>query len=168
VTKQSLRLHARNVTELVRGTKRGRTVIQWKYDGCTLPNPSTYDSAVAGSAAFCLDGDYSGLGADLGCGQDQGFWKQRVWGKASGGSGSAAHKTGAAHKSATTHKTTAAHKAGTAPKASKRGKKTLTRRRKRRPSARAQRIKLAFVASTELRPMAQQLATMRTPAAYAG
>jgi soluble lytic murein transglycosylase len=89
-------------------------------------------------------------------------------GKASGGSGSAAHKTGAAHKSATTHKTTAAHKAGTAPKASKRGKKTLTRRRKRRPSARAQRIKLAFVASTELRPMAQQLATMRTPAAYAG
>jgi soluble lytic murein transglycosylase len=34
--------------------------------------------------------------------------------------------------------------------------------------ARAARIKLAFVASTELRPMAQQLATMRTPAAYAG
>jgi soluble lytic murein transglycosylase len=34
--------------------------------------------------------------------------------------------------------------------------------------ARTARIKLAFVASTELRPMAQQLATMRTPAAYAG
>ncbi len=34
--------------------------------------------------------------------------------------------------------------------------------------ARAARIKLAFVASTELRPMAQQLTTMRTPAAYAG
>ncbi len=34
--------------------------------------------------------------------------------------------------------------------------------------ARAARIKLAFVASTELRPMAQQLATLRTPAAYAG
>jgi soluble lytic murein transglycosylase len=35
-------------------------------------------------------------------------------------------------------------------------------------AARAHRIKLAFVASAELRPMAQQLATMRTPAAYAG
>ena len=34
--------------------------------------------------------------------------------------------------------------------------------------ARTARIKLAFVASTELRPMAQQLAMMRTPAAYAG
>jgi len=34
--------------------------------------------------------------------------------------------------------------------------------------ARTARIKLAFVASTELRPMAQQLATMRTPAAYEG
>jgi soluble lytic murein transglycosylase len=30
------------------------------------------------------------------------------------------------------------------------------------------RIRRAFVASTELRPMAQQLATLRTPAAYAG
>lgn len=35
-------------------------------------------------------------------------------------------------------------------------------------AARAHRIKLAFVASTELRPMAQQLSTLRTPAAYAG
>ena len=35
-------------------------------------------------------------------------------------------------------------------------------------AARTARIKQAFVASTELRPMAQQLATMRTPAAYAG
>jgi len=34
--------------------------------------------------------------------------------------------------------------------------------------ARTARIKLAFAASTELRPMAQQLAMMRTPAAYAG
>ncbi len=34
--------------------------------------------------------------------------------------------------------------------------------------ARAARIHRAFVASTELRPMAQQLATLRTPAAYAG
>lgn len=35
-------------------------------------------------------------------------------------------------------------------------------------SARVARIKQAFVASTELRPMAQQLATLRTPAAYEG
>jgi soluble lytic murein transglycosylase len=34
--------------------------------------------------------------------------------------------------------------------------------------ARTARIKMAFVASTELRPMAQQLATLRTPAAYTG
>ena len=34
--------------------------------------------------------------------------------------------------------------------------------------ARTARIKQAFVASTELRPMAQQLTTLRTPAAYAG
>jgi soluble lytic murein transglycosylase len=34
--------------------------------------------------------------------------------------------------------------------------------------ARTARIKRAFVASTELRPMAQQLATLRTPEAYAG
>ena len=39
---------------------------------------------------------------------------------------------------------------------------------RRRAAARAHRIKLAFVASTELRPMAQQLSTLRTPAAYAG
>ncbi|MGB6975267.1 MAG: transglycosylase SLT domain-containing protein [Terracidiphilus sp.] len=42
------------------------------------------------------------------------------------------------------------------------------RRRHGRPSARARRIHRAFVASTELRPMAEQLATMRTEAAYNG
>jgi soluble lytic murein transglycosylase len=35
-------------------------------------------------------------------------------------------------------------------------------------AARAHKIKAAFVASSELRPMAQQLANLRTPAAYAG
>jgi len=40
---------------------------------------------------------------------------------------------------------------------------TLTERRRR-----TARLKQAFVASSELRPMAQQLMTMRTPAAYAG
>jgi soluble lytic murein transglycosylase len=47
-------------------------------------------------------------------------------------------------------------------------KKALSPAARRLRAARAHRIKLAFVASTELRPMAQQLATMRTPAAYAG
>jgi soluble lytic murein transglycosylase len=51
-------------------------------------------------------------------------------------------------------------------------KSTRPGRKKARGSkaarARTARIKQAFVASTELRPMAQQLATLRTPAAYAG
>ena len=37
-----------------------------------------------------------------------------------------------------------------------------------RELARSRRIHSAFVASSQLRPMAQQLAQMRTPAAYAG
>lgn len=73
----------------------------------------------------------------------------------------AAKGTGAgAHKS-----TTSAH--GSATRA--RGKKKyVSPAERRRRVARAHKIKLAFVASAELRPMAQQLATMRTPAAYSG
>ena len=47
-------------------------------------------------------------------------------------------------------------------------KKYVSPAERRRRIARAHKIKLAFVASSELRPMAQQLATMRTPAAYTG
>ena len=47
-------------------------------------------------------------------------------------------------------------------------KKTVSPAVRAARRARTARIKLAFVASTELRPMAQQLATLRTPAAYAG
>jgi soluble lytic murein transglycosylase len=47
-------------------------------------------------------------------------------------------------------------------------KKSVSPKVKAARRAHTARIKLAFVASTELRPMAQQLATMRTPAAYAG
>jgi len=47
--------------------------------------------------------------------------------------------------------------------------KATAARRKRRPiSPRVRRIRQAFVASTTLRPMAQQLIQDRTPAAYAG
>ncbi|HWT67449.1 MAG TPA: transglycosylase SLT domain-containing protein [Terracidiphilus sp.] len=60
-------------------------------------------------------------------------------------------------------KTVSSHRSSAHKKAPR-----LTARRKRKPSARAIRFHQAFVASTELRPMAQQLITMRTPAAYAG
>ena len=53
-------------------------------------------------------------------------------------------------------------------KPAKAGKKGKKRGSKAARAARTARIKRAFVASAELRPMAQQLATMRTPAAYAG
>src|ERR1700758_3060788 len=75
-----------------------------------------------------------------------------------------------AHKSSSHSKSTAASKTGLkkTTTATKGKKRTASRRRKGRPSAQALRIRKAFVASTELRPMAQQLATLRTPAAYAG
>jgi soluble lytic murein transglycosylase len=63
---------------------------------------------------------------------------------------------------------TPTHSSAASRKKSARHTKGASTRRKRRPSARALRIKKAFVASTELRPMAQQLANLRTPAAYAG
>ena len=54
--------------------------------------------------------------------------------------------------------------------AAKKKKPTKTQRKRRRkpPSARVRRVHRAFVASTSLRPMAQQLLQDRTPAAYAG
>jgi peptidoglycan lytic transglycosylase len=73
-----------------------------------------------------------------------------------GTSSSAKHKTG--KKAASTKNV----------KRGKKGRKLAGRRRHRRPTAKARRIKRAFVASAELRPMAQQLVTMRTPAAYQG
>ncbi|MGA8043670.1 MAG: transglycosylase SLT domain-containing protein [Terracidiphilus sp.] len=48
------------------------------------------------------------------------------------------------------------------------GTKKMAHRKRRAPSARTRRIRRAFVASEQLQPMAQQLATMRTPEAYAG
>ena len=52
--------------------------------------------------------------------------------------------------------------------AGKKRKKPVGRAASAARAARMALLKRAFVASTELRPMAQQLATMRTPAAYAG
>jgi len=62
--------------------------------------------------------------------------------------------TGDAGRSAPTRKMTAARRKPVQSRAAR--------------TARSARIKQAFIASTELRPMAQQLATLRTPEAYAG
>ena len=82
----------------------------------------------------------------------------------------AAGKSTAAKKPATSAKSTAAKKSGPAakPSASSSHRKPAPRAGRAARTARTARIKQAFVASTELRPMAQQLATLRTPAAYAG
>ncbi len=80
----------------------------------------------------------------------------------------AGHATTAAKKpgTSTARKTsTTTHRSATAPRGKK---KYVSPAERRRRAARAHKIKLAFVASTELRPMAQQLATLRTPAAYPG
>lgn len=72
---------------------------------------------------------------------------------------------------------TVAGKKGTrkaSARSAKSGRSGSGRRRARRRGTKAERtrrtarIKQAFVASTELRPMAQQLTALRTPAAYAG
>ncbi|MGD0097877.1 MAG: transglycosylase SLT domain-containing protein [Terracidiphilus sp.] len=84
---------------------------------------------------------------------------------------SSASSPAATEPAAATTKTSAKQPATAAGKTTLTGKKT--RRPKKRASqevrrARAARIKLAFVASAELRPMAQQLTMLRTPAAYTG
>ena len=82
--------------------------------------------------------------------------------KPSGTSSSAAKKPAS---STATKASSTTHRSPTAPRGKK---KYVSPAERRRRAARAHKIKLAFVASTELRPMAQQLATLRTPAAYAG
>jgi soluble lytic murein transglycosylase len=67
-----------------------------------------------------------------------------------------------AHKK-TTHKSTASQ--GTSAKKSA---STSSHHRKKVTQARAHKLKSAFVASNDLRPMARQLVEFRTPAAYTG
>src|SRR6266567_3398951 len=73
---------------------------------------------------------------------------------------------GATEPAATTTKATSV----SGKTSSKKRTRTASRRRHRgtpaQRRARTARLKQAFVASTELRPMAQQLMTLRTPAAY--
>ena len=46
--------------------------------------------------------------------------------------------------------------------------KTRRKPRSARSIARSRKLQMAFVASSQLRPMAQELTAMRTPAAYTG
>src|ERR1700679_745534 len=79
---------------------------------------------------------------------------------------SPAPATPAASTGATTHKKSSK----TTPATRKAGARSrhATRPGHAARAARTARIKQAFVASTELRPMAQQLALLRPPAAYGG
>jgi soluble lytic murein transglycosylase len=79
----------------------------------------------------------------------------------------AAQAADQAAKSATSSKKSSRAKSKTATK-KKTGTQAAARRRRRVMSPRVRRIRQAFVASTTLRPMAQQLIQDRTPAAYAG
>jgi soluble lytic murein transglycosylase len=77
---------------------------------------------------------------------------------------SSAHKRSSVH-TATSSRSSRSHSAAI--------RRAATRRGRRRPLtarqiARSRKLQQAFVASSQLRPMAQQLAVMRTPAAYEG
>jgi soluble lytic murein transglycosylase len=85
-------------------------------------------------------------------------------GKGTGDPAAHSAKSTVTHKK-TTRKTTANHAAGTHRRHRRSTRRTQSRAAR---TARTARIRRAFVASTELRPMAQQLAMLRTPEAYAG
>ncbi len=82
-----------------------------------------------------------------------------------------AHKHVPAHHHAgttTTKKTAAVHGKAAGSKPHVRHVKTRRKPRSARSIARSRKLQRAFVASSQLRPMAQELTTMRTPAAYTG
>jgi soluble lytic murein transglycosylase len=71
-------------------------------------------------------------------------------------------------RTATTHKPAARAHRKTSTTRRKPQARTRTHRHRSVPTARSRSLRRAFVASSQLRPMAQQLTAMRTPAAYAG
>ena len=87
-------------------------------------------------------------------------------------SGTAAQTTPPVPKHAATHhhasSTTRSKTAASRTKSHVRHIKTRRKPRSARSIARGRRLQRAFVASSQLRPMAQELTTMRSPAAYAG
>jgi soluble lytic murein transglycosylase len=78
-----------------------------------------------------------------------------------------AHKHTPAHP-AEAHKTTATHHKAITTKGHVRHVKSRRKPRSARSIARSRKLQRAFVASSQLRPMAQELSTMRSPAAYTG
>ena len=78
------------------------------------------------------------------------------------------HRTSASSKTRRTVAAAKPHKPSAKAKTAKKGKKPVGSAARAARAARLALLKRAFVASSELRPMAQQLATMRTPAAYSG
>jgi peptidoglycan lytic transglycosylase len=84
------------------------------------------------------------------------------------GMAAASQTTPAPPKHPASHHAATAH--GKAAKGTGHVRHVKTRRKPRsaRSIARSRKLQRAFVASTQLRPMAQELATMRSPAAYAG
>ena len=84
------------------------------------------------------------------------------------GMAAASQTTPAPPKHPASHHAATAH--GKTAKGTGRVRHVKTRRKPRsaRSIARSRKLQRAFVASTQLRPMAQELATMRSPAAYAG
>jgi soluble lytic murein transglycosylase len=87
-------------------------------------------------------------------------------------SGSAAASTTttppAKHPPASAHHTAHATTGGKSTTGHVRHVKTRRKPRSAKSIARSRKLQRAFVASSQLRPMAQELATMRSPAAYAG
>ena len=84
------------------------------------------------------------------------------------GMAAASQTTPAPPKHPASHHAATAH--GKTAKGTGRVRHVKTRRKPRsaKSIARSRKLQRAFVASTQLRPMAQELATMRSPAAYAG
>ena len=74
------------------------------------------------------------------------------------------------HAAPSTHAKTTKTAKTASPRSTSRIRHAKTRRKPRsaRSIARSHKLQLAFVASSQLRPMAQELTTMRSPAAYAG
>src|SRR5262249_46242098 len=79
-----------------------------------------------------------------------------------------APKTSSSTTSSTNSTSKSSAKAGTTKSAAHKATTPHHKRKHKQPTIRAKRVHQAFVASTTLRPMAQQLLQDRTPAAYEG
>ncbi len=88
-----------------------------------------------------------------------------LYGQGSGDPAAPSRSSGTHTKKKASAKPAGKHSSSSSAAARRKARRRGTRAQR---MARTARIKKAFVASTELRPMAQQLSTMRTPAAYAG